>query len=213
MKILLFFHLLVVDLAVLSLMVSGEPGVTYYVKPSESTKCPGQPCETLNYYLKNVDTTINKEKNLTMIFLNGTHSLDCQILTDNPVIKTPVMRMVGESESTLKFQPVNCNYSGTILFRNNSEVYFKNFDMIDLSVVRSDLPDSYIHMSALNISGFFSFLKIDIKKFMKNTVSNIREIVPYTMLRYLCTFLLCVCLVNILVIISHCVHAILFFFN
>ena len=31
-----------------------DHGVTYYVKSSTITKCPGQPCETLNDYLDNM---------------------------------------------------------------------------------------------------------------------------------------------------------------
>ena len=167
MKSFLLFHLLVLDLAVFSLMVSGEPGVTYYVKPSQSTKCPGQPCETMNYYLKHVDTTINKEKKLTMILLNGNHSLDH--FKDNLAIKTPIIKMIGESETILKPQGLYPR----IHFENNSEVYFKSFVMINLTVVvHSDLPNSYLHMSALNISGIFSLLDISITVFMENTEIN-----------------------------------------
>ena len=141
MKSFLLFHLLVLDLAVLSLMVSGEPGVTYYVKPSQSTKCPGQPCETMNYYLKRVNTTINKEKKLTMILLNGNHSLDTPFFKDNLAIKTPIIKMIGESETILKPQGL---YS-LIYFENNSEVYFKNFVLINLTVVvHSELPLKFI---------------------------------------------------------------------
>ena len=157
-----------------SLMVSGEPGVTYYVKPSQSTKCPGQPCETLNYYLKNVDTTINKEKNLTMIFLNGNHLLDSKIFAATPVsIKTPVIRMVGESKNVLingsrsicyNVANTNCNVN----FIKNSKIYFKELVLIDFGLeLTSDQPTSIVHMSALKI--FDSDLDIEIKVFMETT--------------------------------------------
>ena len=42
------------------LLVQSGAGVTYYVKPSQSSgQCPGHPCETFQYYLDNANTTLN----------------------------------------------------------------------------------------------------------------------------------------------------------
>ena len=74
-----------------------EPGVTYYVKPSKTSKCPGQPCETLNDYLDNMASEINRRKNVTLLFLNGSHSLNDR--AQSPQIMTSIFRMIGESEN------------------------------------------------------------------------------------------------------------------
>ena len=74
------------------LLTSSDEGVIYYVKPFQhtplTTNCPGQPCETLQYYLKNVNTTINQQKNVTMIFMNGNHTANfTQVIITAPIIK------------------------------------------------------------------------------------------------------------------------------
>ena len=169
-------HILLLLVGMFSLMVSCEPGVTYYVKPSQSTKCPGQPCETLNYYLKNVNTTINKEKNLTMIFLNGNHSLDSKILPANPVsIKTHVIRMVGESKNISRnghYWKISCIVVNTnFRFINNSKIYLKELVLIDFNIfLASDQPTSTVHLLALKI--FDSGLDIEVKVVMENTELN-----------------------------------------
>lgn len=71
-------------------------GVMHYVKSSTTTKCPGQPCETLNNYLDNMASELNRQKNVTLLFLNGSHSLDDR--PQPPLIFTPIFWMIGESE-------------------------------------------------------------------------------------------------------------------
>ena len=162
--------LVTATIGVFSLMVSGDPaGVTYYVKPSQSTECPGQPCETLNYYLKNVKTTINQEKNLTMIFLNGNHSLDYQILRTNPTIKTPVIRMAGENNNvSIKALSVSEPYNLWYMpFVNNNDVSLQNLVVIGFKIVlTSNQPKSILHMSYLKILN--SKLDIRIEVYMEN---------------------------------------------
>ncbi len=80
-----------------TLAAVGSRGVTYYVKPSKTTECPGQPCETLNDYLDNMASELNRQKNVTMLFLNGNHSLDDG--AQRPLIYTPIIRMIGENEN------------------------------------------------------------------------------------------------------------------
>ena len=164
-----YLLLVTATIGVFSLMVSGEPGVTYYVKPSQSTECPGQPCETLNYYLKNVKTTINQEKNLTMIFLNGNHSLYFEILTANPPIKTAVIRMIGANNNVLIKALSVSGYSLEyhMSFVNNNDVSLQNLVVIDFKVVvTSNQPKSILHMSSLKILNFT--LDISIEVYMEN---------------------------------------------
>ena len=79
------------------LMVLPSAGVTYYVKPSQSSsQCPGQPCETLQYYLDNTNTTLNQEKNITMDFLMGKHNVSFNGYT----ITTPIIMMIGNGEES-----------------------------------------------------------------------------------------------------------------
>ena len=150
-------------------MVSGEPGVTYYVKPSQSTKCPGQPCETLNYYLKNVNTTVNKEKNLTMIFLNGNHSLDAQILTVNPVIRTPVIKMIGESinaTSIIESEKVVI----VLEFYDNSIICLGNLTFVSfyLNACSKQLNSTFL-ASSLKIISMFTWMILDFQLVIENT--------------------------------------------
>ena len=110
---------------------NAEPGVTYYVKPSKITKCPGQPCETLNEYLDNMASEINRQKNVTMLFLNGTHSLDDR--AQPPMITTAVIRMIGENE---KVAIVASDLDGNalvyhLILMNNKEVTFQNLVIIN----------------------------------------------------------------------------------
>ena len=83
----------------LSLVLSAH-GVTYYVKPfqSSSPECPGQPCETFQYYLKNLDTTFNKEENVTMVFLPGNHTVNPTIGKEHFIITTPAIYQDGRNQ-------------------------------------------------------------------------------------------------------------------
>ena len=71
-------------------------GVVYYVRPAEfpSSDCPGEPCKTLQYYVKHSNRYFNSDKiNITMIFLHGDH-----IITDQNYFKLTnftTFRMIG----------------------------------------------------------------------------------------------------------------------
>ena len=122
--------LLLVLLEGFSLTSSIELGVMYYVKPDQSTKCPGQPCETLSYYLDNVNSTVNQHKNVTMVFLNGEHTVNVSIAI--ATITTPVITMVGESKNQVV---LGKRYFPTfVVFYNNTEVCLKNLVMISCIV-------------------------------------------------------------------------------
>ena len=113
-----------------------------------------------------------------MIFLNGNHSVDSQLSGDNVVIRIPVIKMIGESENTLKDQPVTCLYSGAFQFIGNSEIYLKKLVLIEFFVlVKSVLPNSLVFLSELNTG--HSFFDIRIEVFMENMVFNDGEIDLY----------------------------------
>ena len=70
------FFLLV--LKVFSLILTPSEAVVYYVTPTEppNPDCPGQPCQTLNYYFSHKEEYFNSSKiNVTMLVLNGQHIL------------------------------------------------------------------------------------------------------------------------------------------
>ena len=92
-RLILFSLVLLVGLF---LVQSGEQAeVTYYVKPSQSSSpvsCPtGQLCETLQYYLNDVDSMINQQEDVTMIFLEGNHTRWLYTQPLSVQITTPVI--------------------------------------------------------------------------------------------------------------------------
>ena len=106
-------------------------GVIYYVKPSQSSRCPNssQQCETLQYYLENIDTTLNQQTNVTMIFLTGNHTVVVNFTVDAIFIIVPMIRMIGEHEgitvlyNTGPFFPV-------YFISNVNTVVFENLQLI-----------------------------------------------------------------------------------
>lgn len=59
------------------LVASGEE-ITYCVTPTENSTCLDQNCQqckTLGYYIENINDTINKYSNVTMVFLRGYHKI------------------------------------------------------------------------------------------------------------------------------------------
>ena len=61
-------------------LISSSQGVTFCVKPNSTATCNAedhcQCCESLQYYFDNVDTTVTQEKNVTMIFTEGSHTVN-----------------------------------------------------------------------------------------------------------------------------------------
>ena len=100
-------------LTVLLITVSrgDELGTTYCVKPTPSTGCDGhscQQCEILSFYLTERSVTnVNKQKNVTLYFLNGTHSGNCTLINHSvlpPLIKlAPQIQlvMIGENRNVV----------------------------------------------------------------------------------------------------------------
>ena len=70
------FFLLVLE--VLSLILIPSETVIYYVTPTEppNPDCPGQPCQTLDYYFSHKEEYFNSNKiNVTMLLMGGKHIL------------------------------------------------------------------------------------------------------------------------------------------
>ena len=76
MKLLFFLLLSLGEI----LPISSDQGVTFCVRPNSTATCSTedhcQHCESLQYYFDNVDTTINQEKNVAMIFMDGSHTVN-----------------------------------------------------------------------------------------------------------------------------------------
>ena len=127
-------------------LVTPATGIVYYVKPTspDSVKCPGQPCQTLEYYFVNVDTKINNKQNITMILMSGTHA----VMNQSVLITVPIMNMRGES------QGVVMDGSGTRLrFNNFNEVYLSNITIKWALQVKNVkvLPMSRFTMSSVTL--------------------------------------------------------------
>ena len=128
-------------------------GIVYYVKPSspDTAKCPGQPCQTLQYYFENVHTTINQQKYVNMIFMDGTHTVP-ELASPSIVIQVPVINMTGESQGVI-LNGSN-QYGATWLnFNGFTEVYFSNIVMIKWGMNVDNLEIlSRFAMSSMNLS-------------------------------------------------------------
>lgn len=86
-------------LLVCASMVHHGNGHTYYVKPSNSTTaCPGKPCNTLNYYLKNEPQLFHKSVNTTLDFLAGIHILNGEQPVTIELVKN--FTMIGSETSS-----------------------------------------------------------------------------------------------------------------
>lgn len=82
------------------LPISSGQGVTC-VKPNSTATCSTedhcQHCESLQYYFDNMDTTINQEKNVTMIFMDGSHTVN---FSSTVVFSAQTINITVKSPST-----------------------------------------------------------------------------------------------------------------
>ncbi len=127
---LLLFFLYTVQILIAVALASGQ-GVTYCVKPNASAICDTedhcQQCHTLQYYINNLNTTINRKINVTTIFTEGTHRVT---ITAERIISVPILKMIGK-DSVVE---VVCNhYCNCLLSFNNSN----NISIKDLTIVQS----------------------------------------------------------------------------
>ena len=128
-------------------------GIVYYVKPSSSdtVKCPGQPCHTLQYYFENVSAAINQQNNVTMIFVSGTHTVNLNVPVE---ITVPVMNMNRESQGVVV---VNTG-SPPLIFSNFTELSLSNIEITcwDLKVQNTNTSQiSQFLMSSVKVYSFF----------------------------------------------------------
>ena len=98
MKSLLFVSLLLGEL----FLISTGQGVIYCVKPNSPTATCSpedhcQQCQTLQYYFDNVNTTINPEKNATMIFMDGSHRAN---ISSTAIISAPTLNITAKGKTT-----------------------------------------------------------------------------------------------------------------
>ena len=154
-------------LSVLLIIISrgDELGATYCVKPTPSSGCDGhscQQCETLSFYLTERSVTnINKQKNVTLYFLNGTHSGNCALIDHSvlpPLIKLAPQTqlvMIGENRNVI----VRCLrlYFDEIAFVQLEKLVVINSSLHFLSGVHSKLllssitiQLSYIELCGVN---------------------------------------------------------------
>ena len=150
MKTLSFlFYILLQDI----FLIIPATGVVYYVKPSSpvTTKCPGQPCQTLQYYFEHVGTMINQQENVTMIFVDGMHAVQ---LTVPIIINVPVLNMTGESPDGVILNGSNRYNGATYLnFNRFTEVYLSNALMIKWAInVQNNLRMSRFIMSSVKLN-------------------------------------------------------------
>ena len=108
------------------LIVYGEE-ITYCVKPMQNFTCIDQSCqqcELLEYYLENINETINQHRNVTIIFMNGHHQLYQSLL-----ITSLSVRMAGESQDvTVQGQ------QSMIHFRNGIRVNLQTLVLKDIDI-------------------------------------------------------------------------------
>ena len=157
MKIVLLLLLLLADLPLIS---SGQ-GVTYCVKPNTTATCgtedPCQQCQTLQDYLDNVtDTTINLEKDLTIIFMDGRHIAN---FGGKVTVFAPTLNITAKSKTstvTLISACRNIFNKGGIYYLSFKGTHFsmENFNMTTLTPRCGSLvqiPSLYITISAIKL--------------------------------------------------------------
>ena len=128
--------------------------VTYCVRPvASSAMCPNQTncqrCETLQYYLMpaNVEN-MNKQKNVTLLFLNGTHTGNCSKQSSSFENK------IHLSSQTLAIAGENHHVSVSCLNLEFYEVLYlhtEKLKAIHWKVHFIPSSDSTLHMSSMNL--------------------------------------------------------------
>ena len=144
------FLLLSLLLGELFLISSGQ-GVTFCVKPNSTDTCSPedhcQQCQTLQYYCENAYSTsgINKQNNVTMIFMEGTHTLNVSGSYSGCSIIVPTLSMKGKSKDN-----VSLIIDGDVSFYTHNIISMENLTMLNLN---------HYYGQYIEISGREVFLK------------------------------------------------------
>ena len=86
----------------------------YYVRPTDVSSCPGQPCHNLSYYSEN--SQLYFTSNTTLYFLPGEHILGPIIVTD---VSNITLAGIMSADHTI----LHCPGGGGILFVDCNKVY------------------------------------------------------------------------------------------
>jgi predicted outer membrane repeat protein len=111
-----------------------QGGAAYCVKPSTSSDCDGhscQQCETLSFYLTERSiTNLNKQENVTLYFLNGTHSGNCSFI--NHSANPKLIKLTPQTQLVMIGENHNVNVRCLLLELNEiSSVQLENLAMIN----------------------------------------------------------------------------------
>ena len=123
--------------------VPGE-AVIYYVTPTEppNSDCPGEPCQTLDYYFSHGDRYLSSEKiNVTMILLHGKHNLNNHLIIYIQNLETfemigmePAHDVVVQLSIPIELRNVTTSYIGTLTIiavslYHSQLTFLSDFDM------------------------------------------------------------------------------------
>lgn len=116
------------------------PGAIYCVRPasSASATCSDrdcQQCETLQYYFDNVDSVINQQERITMLFMTGTHTVYISSTSGIVNITSPVVNILGKANVTI-MAAYNKKKVCAVYFNNT------NFSIENLTMM--NWPDMWI---------------------------------------------------------------------
>ena len=121
-----------------------EAATLLYVKPTESTPCPGEPCHTLDEYAQNASQYFVSDT--TVEFLPGTHNLSQPLCVSGINNLSLVARNAARNETVIRLSEalwftnvsnltfVDCNFSqsnGSIIVDTSHSVTFSGCDFPD----------------------------------------------------------------------------------
>ena len=136
-------------LALLLFHLAGGDRV-YNIIPSPTTQCPvGESCLTLSM-LAAATNIFYLDSNTTLIFLEGSHTLDSELLVSG---KAPLI--LSANPSSIIDTTITCENNATLKFRNITQIQIKRLDFIRChSLVQSVdhliLEDSSFHGTSTN---------------------------------------------------------------
>ena len=121
-----------------------------YVKPTEGTKCPGEPCHTLDEY---VNETNHREyfpyNNTIMIFLPGTHNLS-EVFQFHGATNLTMEATYPTMAETL----ISCNDDPQYLnFIFGSQITIKGLSIVNCSTLQFH-KSAYVQISSLRVTLF-----------------------------------------------------------